>query len=204
MQQRSALARDVSGEGEITMVNAGGDSVRFEAAFALAPPDRARARAWKLGQAVLDLTVTPSGTWLFLPQRDEHADQLRAAAGDAGQALRQWLELLSNRPDTGARNVQASATQFIITRPGENRATITSTIDRPTLTPRRYVVRDEKGQERFSLALEQYRPVGQTVWPTKVEARAAKGKFIIELRDIEINQAPPTAFAPPARAERLP
>jgi outer membrane lipoprotein-sorting protein len=204
MQERSAQIRDISGEGEITLVNTDGNSVRFDAAFALAPPDRARVRAWKLGQAVLDLTVTQDGAWLFLPRTDEHAATLRAAAGDASRALHEWLALLSNRPESGAANVRTTATEFIVTRNADDGSTITSVIDRKTLTPRRYYVRDRAGAERFTLALEQYRPIGAVVWPTKVQASAANGKFVIELRDVLINQAPPRAFEHPARAERLP
>jgi len=65
-------------------------------------------------------------------------------------------------------------------------------------------VRDSAGSQRFTLSLEQYRVVGPIVWPTKVKASASNGKFVIDLRDIEINQAPPRAFEHPARAERLP
>jgi len=204
MQARAAQMRDVSGEGEITLVNADGNSVRLDAAFALAPPDQARVRAWKLGQAVLDLTVTGNGAWLFLPRTDEHAASLRSAAGDASRALHEWLALLSNRPDAGASDVRTTSDQFIITRSGKDASTITCMIDRPTLTPRRYIVRDSAGSQRFTLSLEQYRVVGPIVWPTKVKASASNGKFVIDLRDIEINQAPPRAFEHPARAERLP
>jgi outer membrane lipoprotein-sorting protein len=204
MQQRSAQMRDVSGEGEITLSSSDGNSVRFDAAFALAPPDRARVRAWKFGQAVLDLTVTQDGAWLFLPRTDEHAASLRAAAGDASRALHEWLALLSNRPDNGATNVQTTPTEFIVTRNAAEGSTITSIIDRATLTPRQYIVRDDAGRRRFALALEAYRVAGSTVWPTKVKASAPNGKFIIELRDVLINQAPSRAFDHPARAERLP
>jgi len=128
MQARAAQMRDVSGEGEITLVNADGNSVRLDAAFALAPPDQARVRAWKLGQAVLDLTVTGNGAWLFLPRTDEHAASLRSAAGDASRALHEWLALLSNRPDAGASDVRTTSDQFIITRSGKDASTITCII----------------------------------------------------------------------------
>jgi outer membrane lipoprotein-sorting protein len=205
MQTRLADVRDISGEGEITLVDTIGNSVRFDAAFALAPPDRARVRAWKLSQAVLDLTVTRDGAWLFLPkQNDQHADKLRAAASDASRALHEWLELLSSRPDAGADDVRTTGDQFIVTRHNPDGSRITSVVDRATLTARQYTIFDRAGKPRFSLAMEQYRVVGSTVWPTRIEAAASNGKFIIELRDLAINQAPPLAFQPPARAERLP
>jgi outer membrane lipoprotein-sorting protein len=205
MQARLADVRDISGEGEITLVDVIGNSVRFDAAFALAPPDRARVRAWKLSQAVLDLTVTRDGAWLFLPKRDDqHADQLRAAAGDASRALHEWLALLSSRPDAGADAVRTTGDQFVVTRHNADGSRITSVIDRATLTARQYTIYDRAGMPRFSLSMEQYRVVGSTVWPTRIEAAASNGKFIIELRDLAINQAPPLAFQPPARAERLP
>jgi len=41
------------GAGEVTLTRADGESVRFDTAVVLAPPERARVRAWKFGQACL-------------------------------------------------------------------------------------------------------------------------------------------------------
>lgn len=199
MQERSASIKDVSGEGAITLTDAKGQSVRLDSAFVFAPPDRARVRAWKFGQAVLDLTVTPDATFLFLPRKDGNADQLRLASDDTSRAMRQWLNLLSRGFDRPA-DVRESGSQLIV----KTSDALTAYIDRRTLTPRRYVSYDEGGRERFALTLEEYRTIEDTVWPMRIEAKSPSGLVRIDLRDIELNTAPASAFNPPARAERLP
>jgi outer membrane lipoprotein-sorting protein len=199
MRKRSSKIKDISGEGAITLTDPKGQSVRLDAAFVFAPPDRARVRAWKFGQAVLDLTVIPEATFLFLPRKDGHADQLRSASGDTGKAVREWLRLLSRGVDD-TDDVRESGPQLIVKSP----KSLVEYIDRKTLTPRRYVSLDTAGHERFSLTLDQYRTVGDTVWPMRIEANSPSGLVRIDMRDIELNNAPDTAFKPPSRAERLP
>ncbi|MBC8106910.1 MAG: hypothetical protein H7Z14_10000, partial [Anaerolineae bacterium] len=46
IQARSSRIKDISGEGVITLTDPKGQSVRLDAAFVFAPPDRARVRAW--------------------------------------------------------------------------------------------------------------------------------------------------------------
>jgi outer membrane lipoprotein-sorting protein len=199
MRERSAKIHDVSGEGAITLIDPRGRSVRLDGAFVFAPPDRARVRAWKFGQAVLDLTVTTDATYLFLPRQDAHADQLRGASHDTGRAVRQWLTLLAQGFDQSAL-VSESNTSLII----EESVSVRATVDRKTLTPRRYVALDEHGRARFTLTLDQYRVIDDVVWPMRIEAKSSGGVVRIELREVELNRAPAGAFAPPARAERLP
>jgi outer membrane lipoprotein-sorting protein len=199
MQERSSAIKDVSGEGAITLTDAKGQSVRLDAAFVFAPPDRARVRAWKFGQAVLDLTVTSDATFLFLPRKDGHADQLRSASGDTSRAVREWLRLLS-RGFEESNDVRESGSQLIV----KTQNSLVAYIDRKTLTPRRYVALDDAGRERFSLTLDQYRTIDGIVWPMRIEAKSSSGLVRIDLRDVELNNAPAGAFKPPARAERLP
>lgn len=199
MQERSSKIKDISGEGAITLTDPKGQSVRLDAAFVFAPPDRARVRAWKFGQAVLDLTVTSEATFLFLPRKDGHADQLRSASGDTSHAVREWLNRLSRGFDASG-DVSESGSQLIVKTP----QSLVAYIDRKTLTPRRYVALDEAGRERFALTLSQYRTIGDTVWPMRIEAKSPSGLVRIDLRNMELNTAPDSAFKPPARAERLP
>ena len=117
MQERSAKIKDISGEGAITLTDSRGQSVRLDSAFAFAPPDRARVRAWKFGQAVLDLTVAPDATFLFLPRKDAHADQLRSASADTSRAVREWLKLLSRGFDQ-SNDVRESGSQLIVRNAG--------------------------------------------------------------------------------------
>jgi outer membrane lipoprotein-sorting protein len=201
IRQRSAQVQNVSGEGAITLTDAKGQSVRLDAAFVLAPPDRARVRAWKFGQAVLDLTILPDGTWMYLPRgQDGHAEQLRAGAASAGRAVRQWLSLLSGQLDASQSSARVSGSHLLVTQPASDGMTLTATIDRDTLTVRRCALTDASGHERFSLTLDKYRVIGPTVWPSRIDADSDTGKISIEMRDVELNDAPPTAFKPPARA----
>ncbi|CAN5432424.1 hypothetical protein BH09PLA1_BH09PLA1_12530 [soil metagenome] len=204
IERRSSVIGDISGEGAIVLIDPKGQSVRLDAAFVFAPPDRARVRAWKFGQAVLDLIVTGDGSWLYLPRQDKHADQLRSASTDTGRAVREWLALLAGGFDPKQDAVRESESQWIVTRPMAHDATLLAMIDRPTLTPRRYVMRDDRGRERFTLTLSQYRAVGETVWPMRIEAKSDSGLVQIDMRSVELNSAPSSAFKPPSRAERLP
>ena len=199
MRERSSRIKDISGDGAITLTDPKGQSVRLEAAIVFAPPDRARVRAWKFAQAVLDLTVTPDATWLFLPRKDNHAEQLRSASGDTGRAVREWLKLLSRGFDQ-SNDARESGSQLIVNSP----KSLTAYIDRKTLTPRKYVAFDEHARERFSLTLSHYRTIGDVAWPMQIEAKSSSGLVRIDMRDLELNNAPAGAFKPPSRAERLP
>jgi outer membrane lipoprotein-sorting protein len=204
IRQRSSQVQDVSGEGALTLTDRDGRSVRLDAALVLAPPDRARMRAWKFGQAVLDLTVVPEGTWLYLPRgEDDHAEQLRSASRSATSAVRQWLGLLAGQLDEPGSSARIEGSRLVVTRPMNDQMTLTVTINRDTLTPRRYALKDASGKERFSLTLDHYRVLGQTVWPTRVEARSESGSITVEMRDVELNNAAPGAFKPPTRAQRV-
>jgi outer membrane lipoprotein-sorting protein len=202
MRERSAAARDISGQGAVTLINPKGESVRLNAAFVFAPPDRARVRAYKFGQAVLDLTVTPESLWLFLPRRDAHEGDIRSGSANTGRAIRQWLLLIGGPSQSGAATTHGG--KLVLTRNMEDGSTLRTEIDRATLTARQYVLSDAQGTERFRLTLDHYRQVQSIVWPGRIVAQSAMGKIVIEMRDVELNAAPPGAFDPPARAEKLP
>ncbi|HEV7299517.1 MAG TPA: hypothetical protein VGN72_09155 [Tepidisphaeraceae bacterium] len=200
MRARAEQVQDISGQGTVTLTDPNGGTVQFDAAFVFGPPDRARVRAYKFGQAVLDLTVNPDGLWLFLPRQDARADQVRSASAGTGRAIRQWLQLLAG--DKAGGSVQLTGQKLIVTRHEE--LITRGEIDRPTLTARSYTMSDRDGTQHFSLTLDRYRQVGPTVWPGRIVATSASGKIVIQLRDVELNVAAPTAFEPPPRAERLP
>ncbi|MDQ3440198.1 MAG: hypothetical protein M3478_07585 [Planctomycetota bacterium] len=198
--RRLSQMENVSGEGAMTLVDANGDSVRLDAAFALAPPERARVRGWKFGQAVLDLTILPDSVWLYSPRKG----CAESAAGNTSRALRQWLGLLAGRIDGPGASIETTSTQIIVTRAIKDGQSLVCYIDRRTLTPRRYVVTDHGTGARFSLVLDRYKTLGDTVWPSRVQARDESRRVTFEMRHVEMNVAPPSAFRPPARAERLP
>jgi outer membrane lipoprotein-sorting protein len=203
MRDRANGVRDISGQGAVTLTDARGGSVRLDAAFVFAPPDRARVRTYKFGQAVLDLTVTPNELWLFVPRKDERADQLRAAAGSTGRAVRQWLELLAGGDAAAGGEAEVVGDRIVVMQ-SQDGLTTRSEIDRATLTARKFMIIDSTGKQQFTLTLTNYRQVGPAVWPSKIRAVSPTGTIDIESRDVEANVAPPAAFTPPARAERLP
>ncbi len=203
MRQRNAGVGDVTGKGTLTFTAADGESVRLDTVFVLAPPDRARVRAWKFGRAVFDLTRTADGVWLYLPRGDARADELEASAGALSAAIGEWLNLFSGGLDADARDVDVESNRLWIRRPMGEGLTLRILVRRDTLTPSIYDGVDAVGTVRFRLLLDAYTPLGPTVWPQIVEAISADGTVRIEANELELDVAPPTAFEPPRRASRL-
>lgn len=203
MRSRAAAVHDISGQGRITLTSPNGQSVILDAAFVFAPPDQARVRAWKFGQAVLDLTVTRDEAWLFLARQDDHAEQLKMTSAQTAKALRQGLLLLSGQIDDAAASAEADGGQIVVQRPAENGGLVVCRIDRKTLTPRQYVLKNRAGQKELTLNMTSYQVAGPTVWPMVITAESGSGTVRIDLSDIQVDAAPAAAFRHPARAERL-
>jgi outer membrane lipoprotein-sorting protein len=206
LAERAHAVRSVSGEGTVTLTRAGGQSVRLDSAVVLEPPQRARVRAWKFGHAVFDMTLTPQGVWIVAPQDDEHRSEIMSAGGNTGRLTRQWLRLMSGLFDAPGVSATEHGDRLLVLQANADGTVMTCDVDRKTLTPRRYVLRDDRGVQRFSLALSRYADFGNgIVWPRRIEAISESGQILIDLRDVEINgDLPPAAFRPPARAEKLP
>ena len=201
LRTRLKNLRTVRGEATITLTDAKGQTVRLDAAYALQPPGRAHLRAWKFGQAVFDLTLRDGEAWAYLPR-----EETKPAAPNLRRSLGRWLELIADDavfrdPIESAdnRNVYVSSTQPDGTH-------VDCRIDRATVTPRQYTLCDDKGVERFSLALSDYRQYADDqVWPTTIIARSAQGTFEVHAAEVEVNvELPEATFKPPSRAEKLP
>ena len=203
IERRNAAVEDVTGKGTLIFTAADGESIRFDTVFVLAPPDRARVRAWKFSRAVFDLTRTADGVWLFLPRGDDRAEELESSANALGDAVGEWLGLFAGGLDADAGDTEVRDDVLIVRRPMRDGLTLRATIDRRTLTPRRYDGLDANGKLRFRLILDAYAELGDTVWPRVVEARSADGVVRVETNELDLNIAPPTAFNPPRRARRL-
>jgi outer membrane lipoprotein-sorting protein len=206
LAQRAHAVRAVSGEGTVTLTRANGQSVRLDSAVVLEPPQRARVRAWKFGHAVFDMTLMPQGVWIVAPQDDEHRSEILSAGGNTGRLTRQWLRLMSGLFDAPGVSAAEHGDRLVVLQTNPDGTVMTCDVDRKTLTPRRYVLRDDRGVQRFSLALSRYADFGNgLVWPRRIEAISETGQILIDLRDVEINgDLSPAAFRPPARAEKLP
>ena len=200
---RSTSLRSATGKGAVTLNSPQRGSIRLEAAFVLQPPDHARVRAWKFNQAVFDLTVKPEGAWLYSP-RDPSA-AASTSTGNVGGGIRDWLTYLGSGVPAGSVVTHASDTTVTLQSPDtRSGGTLTTTIDRPTRTVRQYRLVDAAGVERFTLSLGRYRELSGTLWPTRIEAKAATGSMVVETDALEPDAASPAAFTPPARAARLP
>jgi outer membrane lipoprotein-sorting protein len=91
-----------------------------------------------------------------------------------------------------------------VTAPSDDGTTITCTVDRRTLTPRAYEVKDPSGKTRFSFRLSDYKLLNNIPYPFRYDAASESGKIRIDLRDVELNtDLAPAAFTPPKRAEKV-
>src|SRR5689334_17393237 len=90
MAERAQRIHTLSAEGSITLTKASGSSVQLDGALAMRPPGEARLRAWKMNQAVFDLTLNHEGAFIILPDDPEAKKQLRSAGDNIGRFARTW------------------------------------------------------------------------------------------------------------------
>ncbi len=194
----------ISSEGTITLIKPDNQSIRFDGALVMQPPDRARLRAWKFGQAIFDLTLTDGALWLVAPTDSSHRDDIRRAGAGAGELARTFSSLLGGYFDANdlIATEQRSTIRFSQRRP--DNTTLTCDVDRHTLTPRRYTLLDPNQQPRFTLTLDRYTIINAIAWPQRVTAISDAGRIQVDLRNVEINaDLAPAAFKPPKRAEKF-
>src|SRR4029450_11222658 len=65
LARRADDVRTMTAQGLITLVRPDGESVRFDLVMVRDADKGVRMRAWKLGRAVFDLTMTRDGVWLL-------------------------------------------------------------------------------------------------------------------------------------------
>lgn len=204
LAERSRSVKSVSAQALVTLTRPDGQTIRLDAALVMRPPDAARMRAYKFGQAVFDLTLSPDGAWMLAAQ-GERRERIAAAGSDAGRLTREWLRLLTGLFDDPAIVTEDQRGSLIVREKRPDGTTVVCHIDRSTLTARRYELLDEHGRKRFTLTLSDYADFHGVVWPRRIDALSDAGRILIELRDVEINEAlPEAAFHHPARAEKLP
>ena len=203
---RAQKTKSVTSEGLITLRDSAGQTVRLDCVIVMRLPNELRLRAWKFGQAVFDLTLTSDGAWLIAPEDPERKAQVQTAGVSAAKLARTWSVLAGGFfDDPNVKVVTSSGSKLVVSKADENGATIFCEIDRPTLTPRKYRMIDDKGATRFTLTLDRYTQFGDTVWPRRLVAISDRGEIDIDLKTIEINgEIPEQAFKPPRRAEKLP
>lgn len=204
LADRAHAITAVSTEAMVTLTRNDGQTVRLDAALVMQPPQRARLRAYKFGQAVFDITLTPDGIWM-LASDNSHRDQTISAGTQSADLTRQWMRLATGLFDDGKVTAENSGGDLRIQEPRPDGSTLVCRIDRKTLTIRDVLERDQNGRRRFALKFADYSEFAGVVWPRRIEAISDAGRILVELRDVEINgPIPAQAFKPPARAEKLP
>ncbi|MBV8781738.1 MAG: hypothetical protein JO353_10105, partial [Phycisphaerae bacterium] len=137
---------DLSAQGFIELSEAGGDRVRLNAAFVMCPPNQARLRAWKFGQAVFDLTIRPDGAWLASDR--DHAGKIQVSASQLAHSLAMLNGEFLDSPDLRLHDEDG---ELIAERARPGEPNVVCIIDRTTRTIRRYTVEDDQKRKRLSL-----------------------------------------------------
>ena len=203
---RAKRVKTFVGEATVRLQRSNGDSVRLDSVIVAEFPSRVRLRAWKFGQAVLDLTMTPEGTWMVRPEDPSRRERVLPASISAAQFARGWAMVAGDLADPSAITVaKVDANTVCLQRELDTGMRMLTDVDRRYLTISRQRLLDNKGQARFTLMQDRYRLFGDIVWPMRLTAISEQGTIIVEFDNVEFNTPPaPGAFTPPSRAEKLP
>lgn len=195
---RDAAITRVQARAAVRLTDAAGKSVELDGALVLSRPGNLRLRTWKMGQAVLDLTVIDGEAFAFIA-RDEAADARQLTQS----MLADWTQILldaANPQFVMQAQADASAVQARVQR-GES--TFWCTWVKPTLVLQRVDIPDLENP-KSTILLADHRIVAEHVWPMRVSVRSEQGRIDIYFKDVELNtELSPYVFKPPARAEKL-
>jgi hypothetical protein len=186
----------------LTLTSSSGDSVRLDAAMVVRSPGVARLRAWKFGTSVLDLAISPAGTWLYVAERDGAGPADAGSLDTSVSGVGPVLDMLSGRFFRGATPLPdgSSAATLVASGPGWNEVGVRCEIDRRTLTPRKFIF--PRGHE---MSMGRYMLVNGVAWPGEISFTGDSGSVRLLLDDVELNpELPDTVFEPSPRARRLP
>lgn len=219
---RQARIRSVSARCEITLTDSQGQEVKLDGALLAMPLEatgaRVRLRAWKLGQAVFDLTLVDGGAWMVGPDNGRPDNVRPSGQGEEGggrganaaqpaRRIAEALDFLGARFFHNARVVSSSPELIIAEGSGERLDRTICEIDRATLTARSFIARgsDQRAATSSEFWLSDYRLVGTIPWAHEFRLRSPGGSVYLTMSDVELNEALPAgAFTPPARAKQLP
>jgi hypothetical protein len=182
-----------------------GESVRFDAAVVATPPHRLRLRAWKLGRAVFDLTLTPDGVWLLAPEDPSLREKVRRAGRGTAELARNWSLLSGAFFDGEDLSVERLPRDLLLTAPHGDGMNLLCYVDPHSLVPWLYVLEDAQHKQQFTLNLDEYAMFDGVPYPRRLQAESVEGRIFVRLSDVEINgELADGAFVPPKRAEKLP
>jgi hypothetical protein len=203
LADRAAALRTVSAQGLMTMRRPDGESVRLDIVLVGQTDGRLRLRAWKLGRAVFDLTMTPQGIWMLLPDDKAIRERIRSSQSNISRIASSW-DLFNGQFFTRRDVTLHDAGSSVVAAATIDGSRVTCEIDGDTLAPRRYILRDDCGTQRFSLTLSQYQQFNKLPFAQRYLAKSEFGEVDIKMHDVEINgELAEAAFVPPKRAEKL-
>ena len=205
MAANDSKIHSLVGQGSVTMTDPKGQTARLETAMAAVYPDYLRLRAWKMGQAVFDLTLKPEGLWLMIPEEMKKKETLIPAGTGAAQFAKGISSLhAAFFNDIGLQIVENTRTTFAVERRYDNGTNVRCDIDHDTLTILKHTITSPDGKQ-YSIRYDRYDQINDAVVPRRIIAKGEKGTILIEFDDLQVNV--PTAsgaFIPPKRAERMP
>jgi hypothetical protein len=205
LRERAAAIKTVSSRGTITFIRPDGASVRMDLAMVTQPPDHLRLRAWKLGRAIFDLTLTPDGLWLLAPEDPSLRQKVEKANVGAAEIARNWSMLSGDFFNRNDLKIEHQPKDLLIAVLHDHGLTLRCHVDARALVPWLYLLQDPHDTTRFSLNLDDYRMIGDIPYPHRIQADSESGGIIVQLAEVELNEdLAPAAFRPPRRAEKLP
>jgi len=200
---RAIAPPPIRATGSVTLTRRDGTSVTFDAALAASAAGHARLRAWKVGQAAFDLTLTPRGLWVFAQRPDAPGNDPFLGLTHQRFALL-WALLRAGFFEQTSVVIAETAEVFILERAMDS-ALVRCTLDRSTLTPLAYEILDDRDAPVARLELSRYRLIDGRPFPARFLATGELGSIETDLDEIEIDPAIPVeVFNPPPRAVRRP
>jgi len=194
--ERLDSVRTFSGECKFVCTDEKGDTIHLDGAVAAEAPSRVRARAWKFGLVVFDVTIVEGRVWLFMPEEraalptTQLAD-LAELVGPLGPQYFRSARLLA---------AETSAQTLVVAAPGPQSSSIACEIDRATLTPRVFFM-EGRPRSDGSLALGDYAMINGMAWPLRITTLHSGGEVLVEFLSADINGILPAgAVTPPHRA----
>jgi hypothetical protein len=212
LRARFAAIHTFSAQCQLKLVDPNQQTVHLDGLLVQSEGQRLRLRAWKMGNAVFDLTLRPDGLWIKTADDPNHASKIIPAARKTSDLARQLLWFNGGFfTEPGIAEDSTTAATIVFRRNLSNGSTMYCEIDRPTVTPRRWWLIDNTGQWRFGLEMSDYRDFNGIAWPTHLAAKAnavdqeAAGDIDIQLTNLEFNgELGDHAFDPPPGAEKRP
>lgn len=204
IDRRVASIETLAAECRLTFHRPGKDSVSLQGALVAQPPDRLRLRAWKLGHAVLDLTVRPDGVWLWTAKRaDEATRKLIDGELSTGPWKSVWPRLGSLLGEADVATTRTGPNHFVVRGDLPDDGYLEAEIDGPSRTVLAYRLFDAAGKGLGVLQLDDYQSIANEPWPTHLEAKTDRGVLEVTLHEMSLDEPlPETAFEPPKRAKR--